>query len=135
MSNRNIRITAPSDTVISIVTKNGSVKGVLRFSTDFGTRRTELFRKAQKFVDSEVVRGCSARVPLQTGMLQKSGLLGTLIGSGLVSYIAPYSRAQYKTKPSRTYDPRRGGQWFERMKASEGKRILHAAAKIAGGRT
>ena len=66
----------------------------------------------------------------RTSMLEKSGLLGTVVGSGEVKYIAPYARFQYySTAQSRIYDPRRGGMWFERMKAAHRKDILRAAEK------
>ena len=74
---------------------------------------------------------CSPRVPFDTGMLEKSGKLGTVIGSGEVDYAAPYAAAQYyNTSESRSYDPNRGGQWFERMKASEKEEILEGAEKV-----
>ena len=87
----------------------------------------------QKFVDSEVLRRCSPRVPLKTGMLEKSGKLGTVIGSGEVEYIAPYARIQYYSiSESRPYDPNRGAKWFERMKVAEKKDILKGARKSGG---
>ena len=88
----------------------------------------------QIFVDSEVLRLCSPLVPFQTGMLDKSGKLGTEIGSGEVRYIAPYAAAQYyNTAESRPYDSQRGAKWFERMKVGHKKEILIGARKIAGG--
>ena len=72
--------------------------------------------------------------PIDTGMLIRSGELGTVVGSGEVNYIAPYAGAQDATAPSRIYDPRRGGKWFERMKADHKTAILRGAAKIAGGK-
>ena len=64
-------------------------------------------------------------VPKRTGALEKSGTLGTVIGSGEVKYIAPYARQQYyNTSQTRSYDPRRGGMWFERMKAANKAAIL-----------
>ena len=78
----------------------------------------------QKIIDSEVLRMCSPLVPLRTGTLERSGTLGTLIGSGEVKYIAPYARRQYyNTATTRSYDPRRGGKWFERMKTANKDRI------------
>ena len=78
----------------------------------------------QKIIDSEVLRMCSPMVPLRTGTLERSGTLGTLIGSGEVKYIAPYARRQYyNTATTRSYDPRRGGKWFERMKTANKDRI------------
>ena len=83
------------------------------------------------FVDSEVLRRCSPRVPLKTGMLEKSGTLGTVIGSGEVNYIAPYAAYQYYgTSATRSYDANRGAKWFERMKTAEKADILRGAEKI-----
>lgn len=47
------------------------------------------FSKAQKVLDSEVLRRCDPYVPMDTGMLKKSGILGTVIGSGKIVYTAP----------------------------------------------
>lgn len=58
---------------------------------DFSDR----LQKAQKFVDSEVLRKSDPYVPLKTGMLRDSGVLGTKIGSGRIRYLAPYARKQY----------------------------------------
>ena len=97
-------------------------------------QKTTEFSKGQIFVDSEVLRLCSPLVPFQTGMLDKSGKLGTEIGSGEVRYIAPYAAAQYyNTAESRPYDSQRGAKWFERMKVGHKKEILIGARKIAGG--
>jgi len=86
------------------------------------------------YVDSEVLRFCSARVPFKTGMLQKSGILGTVIGSGEIQYVAPYAARQYyRTAQTRIYDANRGAFWFERGKAAEKDRILRGAMRIAGG--
>lgn len=130
----NLTITTPRGKVFTVTLKNGSAKAVLEWAPDFGRRYTNNFSQAQKFVDSEVLRFCSARVPFQTGMLQKSGILGTVVGSGEVSYIAPYSALQYyKTAQTRPYDANRGGMWFERGKAVERERILQGARRLAGG--
>lgn len=52
----------------------------------------------QKYVDYAVLHGCDPYVPLKTATLQRSGELGTIIGSGMVSWIAPYSRYLYYGK-------------------------------------
>lgn len=134
MANRNLVITTPRGTVYTTTFKNGKTKAVLEWASDFGSRYTGNFTRAQMFVDNEVLRFCSSRVPFDTGMLQKSGILGTTVGSGEVQYIAPYSAPQYyKTSTSRSYDANRGAKWFERGKAVERERILRGAARIAGG--
>lgn len=124
-------ITTPRGSIIQTVMKNGRVKAELKWNPDFKPRRNEQFSRAQKFVDSEVLRYCSALVPFQTGMLDKSGKLGTVIGSGKVQYIAPYAAKQYyDTATSRPYDSNRGAKWFERMKVAHKKDISRGLKKI-----
>mgnify|MGYP006896598023 CR=1 FL=1 len=57
-------------------------KAELRWDSSFTPRANQNFNRMQKFVDSEVLRRCSPRVPFQTGTLEKSGKLGTTVGSG-----------------------------------------------------
>ena len=134
MANPNLVITTPRGTVFNVVQESGKVTAELEWAPDFGKRYTENFTQAQKFIDSEVLRFCSPRVPFDTGMLQKSGILGTVVGSGEVSYVAPYAAPQYyKTAQTRPYDANRGGMWFERGKAVERERILRGAFILTGG--
>ena len=50
--------------------------------------------------------------------------------SGEWQYIAPYARRQYyNTSPTRSYDSRRGGMWFERMKTAHRTQILKLVSK------
>lgn len=125
------KIKQPSSTTVG--SKNGSV--TLKWNASFAAKRNQNFTDAQKYVDSEVLRYCSPKVPFQTGNLDRSGILGTTIGSGSVQYSAVYSKVQYyNTAQTRPYDANRGGKWFERMKVSNGKDILNGAKKIAAGR-
>ena len=66
-------ITTPRGSIVT--TKNG--KAELTWNSDFAARRNAQFTKKQMFIDSEVLRRCSPRVPIKTGMLEKSGKLGT----------------------------------------------------------
>lgn len=89
------------------------------------------FDNAQKFVDNEVLRYDEALIPFQTGMLVRSGKVGTVLGSGEVKYIVPYAAKQYyDTAKSRPYDANRGAQWFERMKVAHKRDILNGAKKM-----
>lgn len=113
-------------------TKGG--KTSLEWSTRFRGRWQARYSSAQKFVDSEVLRLSEPFIPLQTGMLIHSGILGTDVGSGLVMWIAPYAKAQYY-RPRRIGSetgPLRGPFWFERMKDTHGSRIISGARRIAG---
>lgn len=121
------QITTPKGTLFA--TKGG--KAQLQWNPRFASIQNEKFSRKQKHVDSEVLRRCDPRVPLQTGMLKKSGQLGTEIGSGEVNYIAPYAAAQYYgTSETRSYDANRGAKWFERMKVQEKEDILRGASKM-----
>lgn len=109
-------------------------KAVLTMNASFQPKWQRRFSKAQVFVDSEVLRLSEKYTPLLTGVLIKSGILGTTIGSGLIQWIAPYARFQYYSprKPGSQTGPLRGPFWFERMKQVSGKRIILGAKKIAG---
>jgi len=124
-----------------IKTPRGSInldpdgKAKLEWDTNFQPRWQKRYSKAQVFVDSEVLRLSEKFTPLLTGILIKSGTLGTEIGSGLVQWIAPYARHQYYLArvPGSATGPLRGPMWFERMKQAYGKKIVAGAKKIAGG--
>lgn len=101
----------------------------------------------QTYIDSEVLRLCDPRAPLDRGSLKNSGPQQTDIGSGQVIYNTPYARRHYYNQPltdslGRHYGPAtfqgapmRGSHWFERMKDEGGREtILSGAANIAGGK-
>ena len=46
--------------------------------------------KVQKFIDSECIRHMDKYTPFQTGFLKRSVILGTVIGSGILRYVASY---------------------------------------------
>ena len=119
-----------------VLLNNKTMKAELVWNTGFGSQWEGRYQNAQKYVDSEVLRLSEKYIPLQTGMLIKSGILGTDIGSGEVSWIAPYARAQYymKRKPGSETGWLRGPQWFERAKEVYGKDIIKWARRFAGGR-
>lgn len=109
------------------------------------------FALAQKVVDSAVLRYSALYVPFETGTLNRSGVLGTKIGSGEVVWNAPYARFLYYGKVMvgvNTGNPwakkgerkkvtdrdlkyhgggKRGKLWFERMKVDHRKDILKEA--------
>lgn len=116
-----------------VVTKGGTAK--LEWNSNFQPKWHRQYTEAQKFVDSEVIRLSEPYTPLLTGMLVKSGTLGTDIGSGLVQWIAPYAKAQYygKRKPGSQTGPLRGPAWFQRMKETHIGIILAGAKRRAGG--
>ena len=121
------QITAPHGSTVMV---NGT-QCRFDWNSDAIRARNDSFLRKQKYIDSEVLRRCSPRIPLQTGMLIRSGTLGTRIGSGTVEYIASYASHQYyETALTRRYDPNRGAKWFERMKTAEKDQILKGAQQL-----
>jgi hypothetical protein len=119
-----------------IITRAG--KSQLRFTArwrkNFKRKWSNRYGGAQTYVDSEVLRLSEPYIPLRTGMLIKSGILGTNIGSGLVQWIAPYARPQYynQRKPGSQTGPQRGPYWFERAMGVHRDKIITGARRIAG---
>jgi hypothetical protein len=121
-----------------IVTPRGTIKvgpngkAGLEWNTNFAPKWGKKFKAVQVYVDSEVLRLSEPMVPLRTGMLVMSGILGTVPGEGKVKYIAPYAKAQYYSKRSigSQTGPLRGPYWFQRMKETFKGVILAGAKKI-----
>lgn len=114
-------ISGLQDTVISV---NG-VQARLTWNPGAERRINNVLKEKQKTIDSEVLRLCAPMVPFKSGALERSGTIHTVIGSGEVVYATPYARYQYyATAQTRSYDPRRGARWFERMKTAHKDQIL-----------
>lgn len=112
----------------------------------------------QKFIDSEVIRKCDSKVPMDQGELKRSVVAHSVLGSGIVKYATPYARylyygqlmvarngsawaksgeVKYVTSTSLKFQggPERGAYWFARMKQNGGKdEILKGAKRLAGAR-
>ena len=108
----------------------------ITFDPNFSQNAEKNFDECQKYIDSEVLRLSDPYVPMQTGMLKKSGISGTVIGSGEVEYIAPYGRKQYYENAGMGKEGMnrggglRGKEWFERMKADHKDEILEGLKKL-----
>lgn len=131
-------IHTPRGSIVTVRSRNGSLTAELRFNRGFGREMSSRFSQAQKYVDSEVLRRCDPRVPFRTGMLKKSGILGTVVGSGLVRYNAPYARRNYYGNAGngiegKSRGGKRGKLWFEDMKKEDRADILKGAQRIARG--
>ena len=133
-----------------ITVGSGKSKAVLEWDPNI-IRFAKNGTRAQKWLDNEVLKDTTPFVPMQTGMLMKSGQLGTLVGSGTVEYIAPYARALYYGKVmegpkygpkhatdknlvfSQSVHPQAQAYWFEASKAQNKPKWLAGVRKIAGG--
>lgn len=126
-----------------IATPRGSIiineqgKAELKWNSNFRQKWATQYSDAQKFMDNAVLTTCNGLyVPQLTGMLINSGILGTDIGSGKVSWIAPYAKRQYyrgRREGESQMGPLKGRYWFERAKATHKTEWIAGARKIAGG--
>lgn len=145
-----MKIVTPRGTLFAMnkIGKNGcQIQAELKWNEQFQPDWEGKFNKAQKYVDNECLRHSDKLIPFQTGFLKKSGILGTIVGSGELEYLSPYSRYQYYGKvmvghpPKRVtniplkynHAPKRGSFWFERMKVQHKEQILKGAAKLMRG--
>lgn len=115
--------------------RSGSSKAELKFNPKLAPTYTQRLSNAQKFVDHSVLYLSEPFIPLLTGTLIRTGILGTHIGSGTVKWIAPYSAQQYyrgRSPGVSQTGPLRGRFWFERMKEVHGDKIVRGAKKIVG---
>lgn len=123
-------IETPRGRIVTTRTRNGNVTSRLEWNSGFAPNTERNFSTAQEFVDSECIRRMNPFTPRLTSVLIKSATLGTVIGSGKIEQIVPYSRRQYYENKG---EGQRGAKWFERMKAANKESILKGANRIAGG--
>lgn len=110
------------------------------------------YSRAQVWLDNAVLRDSTPYVPMLTGALYKTGILGTTPGEGVVQWVAPYARYQYygKVWAGPKYGPKyktdkdlhintsENSQaqsfWFEAAKAQNKSIWVRGAQHLAGGR-
>lgn len=83
-------------------------------------RISSAIHKAQMKLDQQVITDSNYYVPLKTSTLQKSAIINTVLGSGLVKWRTPYARAQYygvNFDHSKQRNPNACAKWFEAAKA------------------
>lgn len=121
--NGKLVVIQPNDTT----SKDG--KASLKWNINFSANKTAVFRKAQKYVDSEVVRLMEEYTPMETGATYKSATISTKIGSGEIHQTTPQARFLYYGKVM--VSPSTGSAW---AKSGEKKIILtHSAVNATKG--
>lgn len=83
-------------------------------------RISAAIHKAQMKLDQQVINDSNYYVPLKTSTLQKSAIINTVLGSGLVKWRTPYARAQYygvNFDHSKQRNPNACAKWFDAAKA------------------
>lgn len=119
IGNHYLGITQPSDVTI----RGENVETRLVWNPSFGSVKTQAFKRAQMFVDSEVLRKMDPIAPWRSGDMTRSATRGTVIGSGHIVYNSVYARRQY-------YEHKTKSRWFETVKAQSLDQIQKGAAKI-----
>jgi|AGTN01.3.fsa_nt_gi Minor capsid. len=91
--------------------------------------------RAQIWLDNEVLKDTSPYVPRVTGELERSGIAGTRIGSGLLVYNKPYAKPQYygEFKHSKQAHPLATRRWFHVSKAINRRKWIAGVKKLGGG--
>ena len=76
-------------------------------------------RQVQAPLDALIMADSNYFCPIKTGMLQKSAIINSRLGSGELVWKTPYARRQYYeySKPPYQPNPNACGKWFEAAKA------------------
>lgn len=82
-----------------------------------------LSAEVQSKLDLQVLKDSNFYCPQDVGTLQDSGILYSVIGSGVLEWRTPYARAQYYEMPNKATDknPNARMKWFEAAKAAKKK--------------
>lgn len=99
-------------------------------------KRRSLITKAQVALDEQVIKDSNVFCPQAEGTLQKSAILNSQIGKGLVIWGTAYAHRLYhhpKYNFSKDKNPNARGKWFEEAKARHVKDWLELATEEAGG--
>jgi len=99
------------------------------------TRLSKGNQRAQAWLDNEVLKDCTPYIPRLTGELERSGIAGTKIGSGVIVYNKTYAKKQYYgyfTHAKQSH-PLASRTWFETAKAINKAKWVRGAKKLGGG--
>lgn len=101
--------------------KATQVKLKIDFDPDNVRQRIDVDKsRAQKILDARILQDSNFYCPMKNGILQKSGIAHTVIGSGRIIWQTPYARRQYYGE---SFDHSEGrninarAKWFEAAKA------------------
>ena len=103
--------------------KNGGIefKAKAKFSkARVKAKLNAKIKRAQMKLDTQIIADSNYFVPNKTGTLQKSGIINTVIGSGLIVWHTPYALRQYYGEGfdhSQQLNPNACAKWFEAAKA------------------
>ena len=87
--------------------------------------------RVQYFIDETVAKELSGYVSFDTGTQEKSIILATNYGSGIVTIGVPYAHYQAYSPKIKKSDGKRGTRPFERMRADKKDSILRQATELS----
>lgn len=87
------RIKQPNN--IQLKTNDGKLGITIKFSHKYSETLNARLELMQQACDNACIKYMTPYVPMQTGVLAKSALLNTVIGSGKIVYATPYARYLY----------------------------------------
>ncbi len=82
--------------------------------------------------DAQILKDSNRYCPMQTGMLQKSAIVHSKIGNGVLSWVTPYAHEMYyntRFTHAHSRNPQAHAKWFEVAKSarlSEWLRLINA---------
>ena len=103
--------------------KDGGITFTVKGNFDTQAAKTRIsaaIHKAQMKLDAQVLADSNFYCPLKEGDLQKSAIINTVIGSGLVKWCTPYAHSQYHRLDfdhSQQKNPNACAKWFEAANA------------------
>ena len=82
---------------------------------DYFLQASGIIEKCQKKLDAQALKDCNYYCPMDTGTLQKSAIINSVIGSGRLVWNTPYALDQYYNKPNKSHqkNPNAVYKWCE----------------------
>ena len=123
------KVKTPKGWTINKKSGQASYKISFNFDSRLASRLNANFDKAQRYVDSEVLRLSEPYIPRLTGTLINSGYSSTSIGTGKVVWETPYARRRH-FEAGKNQTGIRGPHWVKRMMNNRGQEIVKGVEKI-----
>ena len=135
-SNPKIVVETPQGKVVTVATKNGTMRAQIVWNPGFGPQFTRQLQSGQAKFDMEVMKQMEPYMQLDTGVMIKSMQVATEVGSGFIRVRTPYARRVYYSKSGvgRPTGALRGPMYFARMVADKRTYLLQFAKKVVGAK-
>jgi hypothetical protein len=135
VADREIILETPRGAVITRSFSGGDMSAEVIFFPGALEKLKDQFHSAQAWLDNAILEDTAPYVPMITGALVQSGILGTVIGTGMIYYIAPYAKKVWErdTPPSKEAHPAASRRWIEPSKAANMDRWMAGVVSFVKG--